>query len=95
MSDVTVRRLGAVLAYAETARLPDVYSYKTARKQATPSWACMASVRRMYQTAAAFGMHVDHVIPLRGRNVCGLHVPENLRLVTPAENMAKGNNLRT
>ena len=35
--------------------------------------------------------HVDHVIPLRGRSVSGLHVPTNLRVVTWLENQRKTN----
>ncbi len=35
----------------------------------------------------------DHVIPLQGRNVCGLHVHTNLRAVTGDENIRKGNRL--
>ena len=38
-----------------------------------------------------FGMQVDHVIPLQGKLVSGLHVVWNLQYLTPAQNMSKGN----
>ena len=35
--------------------------------------------------------HVDHEIPLRGRNVCGLHIAANLRVILGHDNWVKSN----
>lgn len=58
---------------------------------ATPPWANLAAIERMYVEAHSRGMHVDHILPLRGRTVSGLHVHNNLQLLSARDNCAKGN----
>jgi hypothetical protein len=64
---------------------------KAAKLQATPAWANHAEIRGIYKTASLLGpgFHVDHIVPLRGGAVCGLHCEANLRIIPAQTNMAK------
>jgi 5-methylcytosine-specific restriction endonuclease McrA len=67
----------------------------TARKlSATPPWLTKEDyneILKFYAEAKRLNHHVDHVVPLRGKNVSGLHVPWNLQVLPPHENARKGN----
>jgi len=58
-----------------------------------PTYKDPEQIAAIYQQAAALGLEVDHVIPLRGENVCGLHVENNMQILTRAENIKKGNRM--
>lgn len=67
-------------------------AYRRAKQlKATPSWCNRAEILTIYRKAKELGMHVDHIIPLRSKYVCGLHIPANLQLLTPQENFKKNN----
>lgn len=57
----------------------------------TPPWADHAKIAEVYTEASKQKKHVDHIIPLRGKLVSGLHVHNNLQLLTQSENSSKGN----
>lgn len=69
--------------------------YRAAKLKATPPWLdtkLKTEIKWFYDNCKQ-GLHVDHVVPLQGKNVCGLHVPWNLRLICAKENCKKGNKL--
>lgn len=63
---------------------------KTQRRH-MPPWADIRKILAVYAEARRLGLTVDHIVPLLGENVCGLHVHYNLRTVTRSVNSAKGN----
>lgn len=75
---------------------------KRRHRAATPVWLTKEERLRMRElyiqarklTAVTGERYaVDHIVPLRGEDVCGLHVPWNLRVITQEENLKKSNKL--
>lgn len=73
---------------------------RTAKLQRTPAWLTLIDFERIeneYKLAALLSKitnaswHVDHIIPLQGKMVSGLHVPSNLRVIPRKENETKAN----
>lgn len=56
----------------------------------TPKWADLEAITEFYRNRPK-GYHVDHIYPLNGQYVCGLHVLENLQYLTAEENLKKSN----
>lgn len=72
-------------------------SMKDARRTATPSWADFNFINFLYATRLYMQKetntewHVDHVVPVKGKRVSGLHVHFNLRVVPAKYNLQKSN----
>ena len=70
------------------------------KRNATPSWLSdhdLKKVSYLYWLAQDLNLvsdqeyHVDHIVPLQGKNVCGLHVPWNLQILPASLNLRKSN----
>jgi hypothetical protein len=75
-------------------QFPDKVARATLRirrkEQAIPIWADETAIISFYKNCPE-GHHVDHIIPLNGKYVCGLHVINNLQYLPAAENLGKSN----
>lgn len=66
-------------------------------KQATPKWANLEEIKKIYIEAqiksevTGINYEVDHIIPISHPLVCGLHVENNLSVITERNNQAKSN----
>lgn len=61
--------------------------------RSTPKWADPDKIAEIYVKAGCEGKHVDHIIPLQGASVCGLHVEYNLQIISSSLNLWKSNRL--
>lgn len=74
--------------------------YETKREQATPAWLTdddWSEMNALYERARELTRktgvphQVDHILPIDGQTVSGLHVPANLQVLTQADNVSKSN----
>jgi hypothetical protein len=80
---------------------PGLHNFHSATRRAriynaTPKWANLKAIKNIYLKAAkltketGIQYEVDHIVPLAGKNVCGLHIHSNLQIISKIENVIKG-----
>jgi hypothetical protein len=97
-------RKAAVLKYQQGSgkakKLANTVTRRLAKMQRTPKWLTEIDYERIgneYKLAdiltklTSSAWHVDHIIPLQGKMVSGLHVPSNLRVLPAKDNISKSN----
>lgn len=78
------------------------YTYNSIKRyakkiKATPKWANHSKIKTLYEKAkwleslTGLKYHVDHIVPLQGKNVCGLHCWNNLQILEASLNLSKRN----
>ena len=99
------KRIKAAVQWAKENRHmanANIAAYKAAKKNAAPPWLTedhFWMMQQAYELARdrsdilGFAWHVDHIVPLRGKNFSGLHVPWNLQVIPGSLNCSKRNRL--
>ena len=81
----------------------NVRKREAAKLQRTPKWLTelqLTEIKELYIVASELswlsegGLHVDHVVPLQGKEVSGLHVPWNLQIIPAYDNWSKSNDVK-
>lgn len=83
-------------------RRADWTHYNTTKLNSCPKWLTETQKQKiedLYKFAKfleelscnSIQYHIDHIVPLRGKDVCGLHVPWNLQILNARDNLSKGN----
>jgi hypothetical protein len=76
------------------------YKRRAGKMHRTPNWLLeddLWLIKEIYDLATlrtkklGLDWHVDHIIPLQGELVSGLHTPDNLQVIPAAQNILKGN----
>jgi hypothetical protein len=67
--------------------------YRAQKRQATPIWLSPEDLQKIFDIYqnCPIGYHVDHIVPLHGEQVSGLHVPWNLQYLPAEDNLKKSN----
>lgn len=78
--------------------LANTRKYQTKKLKACPPWSELDKIKVLYEKCkwleSLIGLkyHVDHIIPLQGKSVSGLHVWDNLQILEATLNISKSNN---
>lgn len=83
----------------KAARAAERRTRQAALLQRVPAWADLSAIKTFYVEARRLTQetgtahHVDHIFPLCGKEVSGLHVATNLQVIPATINLAKGSRL--